>query len=445
MKELKDARGAALAILNSYRPQGSNLSQLIGNELQKADGLSDRGFARDLVWSTVKYLNTLDWLIDAFAAKPKKLEPAVRNILRLGLVQLLYFSDRVPEYAAVNEAVAMARKHRQQAAPMVNALLRRTLREKDRLPWPDCSVDDVECTAIRLAHPAWLVRRWQERRGDADAEKLCAADNAAPPLTVRVNTLKISRDGLRERLAADGVSSELCPYSPDGLALTERPEIERLESFSSGLFIVQDEASQLVSRVLAARCHDTVLDLCSGAGIKASHIAQLTGGRARIVAVDNAAPQLQRAAENFKRLGITNIETRQEDLTRMPAFSADRVLIDVPCSGIGVIRRKPDIKWNRTATDITERYPALQRELLTSAAERVKPGGTLVYSTCSIEPDEDETLVAAFLAQHPSFSVERLEPPAVPETFITADGFFRSFPHRHNTDGFFAARLIRIK
>jgi 16S rRNA (cytosine967-C5)-methyltransferase len=364
--------------------------------------------------------------------------------LRLGLAQALYYSERIPSYAAVNESVQLARKHRQRyAAPMINAVLRRALREKDRLPWPDSAARSLEYAAIRQSHPEWMVARWRGRWGAGETDRLCAANNAVPPFTVRVNTLKITRDALRERLAEEGVPAEHCVFSPDGLVLGERPEMERLESFASGLFIVQDEASQLISRVLGPRPGEKILDLCSGSGIKASHIAQLSGGTARVTAVDLSPEQLKRAAGNFSRLGIENIEILRADITALKDMQADRVLIDVPCSGLGVIRRKPDIKWNRVPEDITQRYPPLQRELLLSAAERVKPDGVLVYSTCSIEPEEDEEVIASFLKEKPLFAVERIEPPAIPAGFITPEGFFRSFPRCHNTDGFFAARIRR--
>ncbi|MHB9154568.1 MAG: transcription antitermination factor NusB, partial [Endomicrobiales bacterium] len=272
-------RLAALTILNLYQPQKTNLSHLMAGFLGRAGDLSDKGLVRDLVWGVVRYLTTIDWLIGLFAQKPGSLEPPVRNILRLGVFQIVFYEGKVPEYAAVNESVELTRRiGRASAARMVNAVLRGLGRKKDNLPWPEEGKDPGRAVALRYAHPGWMAARWLRRLGREEAVRLCKANNAAAPLTVRVNTLAISREGLREALEKEGVPSEVTRCSPDGLILKVRPEIEKLETFRKGFFLVQEEASQLVSLMLDARPGETLLDLCCGAGIKASHLAQITGG-----------------------------------------------------------------------------------------------------------------------------------------------------------------------
>lgn len=437
-------RSVALKILDRYEPGKTNLSALMARRIEGPDAPREKGFTRDLVWGVVRYLYALDFLIDRFATKPQKLEPQVRNILRLGTFQLLFFEGKVPEYAAVNESVALARASRRSpAASLVNAVLRGIIREKDKLPWPDENADPATAIAVRFSHPEWLVKRWIKRWGNERTKELCAADNETPPLAIRVNTLKITRNDLQKRLEGEGVASRPAAVSPDGLILDSRPVIENLEAYRRGLFIVQDEASQIVSFLLDAREGGTVLDLCSGAGIKAAHIAQITRGKAKLVAVDLSETQVRRSRENFERLGVTGVEMLKEDALAIRGPAADRVLLDAPCSGFGAVRRKPDIKWNRSESDVVSRLPELQKKMIARAASLVMPGGKLVYSTCTTEPEENEEVVEYLLGRFPDLAVEKPGTDLLPGELVTPEGYFRSFPHEHDMDGFFAAVLRR--
>jgi 16S rRNA (cytosine967-C5)-methyltransferase len=261
-----DARLSAYRLLSRYRPAETTLSRLfLEHGADDALSAGEASFARELVRGTVRRLNTLDWLIGVFSSRSGKIDPSVRNILRLGLFQILYFSDRVPEYAAVHESVELARKTgKAHAAGFVNALLRTAARKRSTLPWPDPEKEPSRAVALRHAHPEWMVERWMKRLGNEETVRLCESDNGIPPLTVRVNTLKASREELRTALEKEGVQCDLCRYSPDGLILLSRPEIEKLAVFKDGWFVVQDEASQLVTRVLDPQPGERVFDLCSG-------------------------------------------------------------------------------------------------------------------------------------------------------------------------------------
>lgn len=441
------ARSLALEILNGYQPQKSNLSQLIASRFSRLpQDFPDRGFARDLVWGAVRYLNTLDWFIDQFADEPERMEPAVRNILRIGLLQVLFLSERVPHYAAVDESVNLATASgKGRASKLVNAVLRNIIRKENDLPWPAEEDNPVKSVAVRHAHPGWMVARWLKRYGKEETVRLCQADNTVPHLTVRVNTLKITREALKKRLSDEGIASESTAYSPDGLILLSNPELEKLESYRQGLFIVQDEASQLVTRILDPQPGETVIDLCFGVGVKTTHIAQLTGCHAQIMAVDNSTQQIEKAKENFARMGIGDRVTAvAADARTFSAPEADRVLVDAPCSGLGVIRRKPDIKWNRSEEDVESKYPPLQKSILFNGARLVKKGGVIVYSTCTIEPEENEDVIKDFLLAFPDFRLDPVDLDGQARDLMNDKKyFFATFPHRHGTDGFFAARLRR--
>jgi 16S rRNA (cytosine967-C5)-methyltransferase len=437
------ARSQALQVLTRYRPGTNTISTLLTNCLTDPAVAENAGFVRDLVWGVVRYLNALDWLIDAFTVERNaRLDPRVRVLLRLGLYQVLYAADRIPAYAAVHESVDLAKSiGGGTAAPLVNAVLRRAIREQKSLPWPDAVANPLRNRAIMLAHPAWMIERWLARWGEAETDALCRENNTPPPLTIRTNTLTISREALQHELAAAGIGSTPCRYAPDGLVLQERPMLEGLPAYQRGCFVVQDEASQVIAGLLDIRPGITMLDLCAGAGIKATHCAQLAGGNISLMAIDSSARQLARAEENCRRLGITSVVVRQQDVTTMTGLAVDRILLDVPCSGLGALRRKPDIKWNRKLSDIRTVYPAVQQALLTAAARLLKPGGLLVYSTCTTEPEENEQVVSAWLSANPGYHPE---PVRLPDGSAAGPApYVQLLPSRQGTDGFFAAKIRR--
>jgi 16S rRNA (cytosine967-C5)-methyltransferase len=439
-------RRAAFDVLCRIEKERSYADILINRELQGgALQGPDRGLFTELVYGTLRRQGTLDHIIAQFSRQPLgKLERNVLLLLRTGLYQLFYL-DRVPVSAAVNETVTLAHTIAPRATGFINAVLRRADRERDAIRYPDRVRDPAAFIAARHSHPRWLVEQWCRQLGAEEAERLACAMSEAPPFTLRVNTLRGDRDGLIERLAAEGVTAAAAEFSPDAVRITGHIHLPLLPSFREGFFTVQDESSQLAARLLAPRPGEKLLDLCAAPGGKTTHLAQLMDNRGNIVACDTAQKKLGLIEETAGRLGIGIIATRLLDASSAPLpFAAgefDRVLVDAPCSGLGVLRRNPEGKWWKSPENIAE-LAELQKALLHNAADALKPGGALVYATCSTSLEENESVVEDFLSQAAEFVVEDGRE-LFPEwgDLFTGEGYFRSWPHRHGMDGFFAARL----
>jgi 16S rRNA (cytosine967-C5)-methyltransferase len=433
------SRQLALQILNKYKPGKTNLSKSIQSVLNASAESRDKGLARRLVWEAARHLNTIDWIISRYSKKPDSTNPIMRNILRLGTVQLLYFQDEIPEYAGINESVNLVKHSKNEKySGFVNAVLREINRDKKEL-FRTLGNDSLEKRlSIEYSYPEWMIKRWLKRFTEEEALELLKASNAAAGLTIRVNTSKISRENLLKELKEAGIDASPSQISQDGINLLSSTEIGKLESYRAGHFIVQDEASQLVSRVLEPEEGEVILDLCAGKGVKATHLAQLTKCKAKIIAVDNSLQQLETAKQNAELLSLNNIEFINEEAESLEGIIADKVLVDVPCSGTGTIRRRPDIKWNNSFVDITSRYPKMQKKILFSAAKHLKKGGVLVYSTCSIEPEENEGVVDSFLERFPKFILEGIN---VPELNTENAEYLHTYPHKNSLDGFFVARM----
>jgi 16S rRNA (cytosine967-C5)-methyltransferase len=404
----------------------------------------DRGLFAELVLGVLRRQGTLDHVLSGLLAQPlARQEPQVLIFLRLGLYQLMYL-DRIPESAAVNESVNLAKQLLPRASGLVNGVLRNYLRHKDTVTFPDPVAAPAASIAARHSHPAWLVKLWFSQIGEAETELLAEASSLQPPLTLRTNTLATTREELLEKFAANGITAAPCRFSPFGLMVEGRHHIPGLPGFREGLFVVQDEASQMAGILLDPQAGERVLDTCAAPGGKATHLAQLMGNRGELLAMDNAGSKLPLILEAAQRLGITNIRTRAADLLQSGAFPADafdRVLLDAPCSGLGVIRRNPEAKWRVTPEDVT-RLAAVQKIMLKNAIRMLRPGGVLLYSTCSTTLEENEAVVRDFLSRHPHCVLENLNEifPDYRELF-TEEGMFRAWPHRHGMDGFFAARI----
>jgi 16S rRNA (cytosine967-C5)-methyltransferase len=444
-------RLAAFEILLRIEKERSYADILIDRELSAGEIKGpDRGLLTELVYGVLRRQRTLDHIVNQFSRqKVERLERIVLILLRLGLYQTL-FLDRIPVSAAVNETVKLAKVLAPRAAGFINAVLRRADREKDEISYPDRQSDPVGYLSARHSHPHWIIARWIEQIRPVEAESLAKAMSEAPPLTLRTNTLRITRDALIAKLAAEGVSAVTTFFSPDGLNITTRIRLAGLPGFREGLFTIQDESSQLAAIFLAPLPGEQVLDLCAAPGGKTTHLAQLMNDRGAILACDTAMRKLALIEENVRRLGTTIITTFHLDATKplpesvrdsLAADRFDRVLVDAPCSGLGVLRRNPEGKWWKTPADVTE-LASRQKAILLNGAEFLKDGGTLLYATCSTAPEENEEVIADFLSMRPDFMLEDLRGlfPAYTEIF-TKEGFFRSWPHRHGMDGFFAARL----
>jgi 16S rRNA (cytosine967-C5)-methyltransferase len=438
-------RQAACVVLLRIQKEGCYADQLMDRELSsgRLNG-PDRGLFAELVLGVLRRQGTLDHILSGLLAQPlARQEPQVLIFLRLGLYQLLYL-DRIPESAAVNESVNLAKQVLPRASGLVNAVLRNYLRHKDSVIYPDPVAAPVAYIAARHSHPAWLVKLWFSQIGEAETELLAEASSLQPPLTLRTNTLTITREELLDKFAANGISAAACRFSPFGILVEGRHHIPGLPGFREGAFAVQDEASQLAGILLDPQPGERLLDCCAAPGGKATHLAQLMENRGELLAMDNSGSKLPLIREAAQRLGITNIRTRAADLLQSGAFPADafdRVLLDAPCSGLGVIRRNPEAKWRVTSEDVT-RLAAVQKVMLKNAIRMLKPGGVLVYSTCSTTREENEDVVGDFLSRHPHCVLENLNElfPDYRELF-TEDGMFRAWPHRYGMDGFFAARI----
>jgi 16S rRNA (cytosine967-C5)-methyltransferase len=404
----------------------------------------DRAFVMEIVYGVLRYRDTIDWVLVRFLKNPSGLGDVTRNNLRIAVYQILFM--RVPAWAAVNESVSIE-KNPPKGSPrgkpaLVNAVLRNVLRAREGLSLTAVSSDPAENIAVTSSHPSWMIDRWIRRFGTEEAAGLASANNAIPPMTIRTNTLRISRDGLKELLTERGIEAAPTPRSPEGLVLRETGVYADL-SFADGLFAVQDEASQLIGHLLGPSPGERVLDACAAPGGKTGHIAQLMADRGEIVATEKDGERIRTLHETIQRFGLASVKAMRADAGRLSGTGTfDRVLLDAPCSATGVIRRNPDIKYRLRETDLAE-HRAKQTDLLHSVSALVRPGGVLVYSVCSIEPEEGEEVVEAFLKDNGDFRI--IEEAAFFLRDIMQQGFLRTYPHRDNMDGFFGVALCTVK
>ncbi|NLB74223.1 MAG: 16S rRNA (cytosine(967)-C(5))-methyltransferase RsmB [Firmicutes bacterium] len=447
----ESAREAALLALMEIDRKNAYARQARDRILHSGDlAMRDRAFCTQLIFGVTKHRKTVDHIIDTFSTRRvRKMDPVTRNTLRLGIYQIHYL-DEIPKHAVVYECVALARKHAHPgSAGFVNAVLRSALRNPGAIRFPDFAKDPVSYISLKHSHPEWLVSRWIKRLGPEETERLCQANNEEPPLTIRTNTLKIARWDLILRLGHEGFEAIPSHLVDEAIEIRNTGDLFSHELHLGGMFMAQDIASMLVSYVLSPEPNENVMDLAAAPGGKATHIAQLMGDTGQVIACDVHEHRLDLIRQNLQHLAITSVMPILCDSRRLPddirTMKFDKVLLDAPCSGTGVLRRRADLRWQRTDEDLRG-LVALQRELLESAACLVKPGGALVYSTCSIEPEENAELISRFLSEHPEFSKDRAEPylPAGFRTAFPEQGkpFVNTYPHIHEIDGFFIARLI---
>lgn len=441
-------RQAAYSTLQRLANSSLHADDLVDQELShnQLQG-PDRGLFAELVFGVLRRQGTLDHYLKQLVQQPlERLELPVLLLLRLGLYQLRYL-DRVPSHAAVHATVELTNTILPRAKGLINGVLRSYLRQQETLTLPDPTRQPIAWLAAAYAVPEWLAEQWLQQFPQSEAAGLAAASAEIPPLTLRVNSLKISRSGLLERLHAAEITAEPCRFAPEGIQILQRCQITSLPGFEEGLFMVQDEASQLVAHLLAPQTGEQILDMCAAPGGKATHLAQLMNDQGSIIATDLNARRIRRICESADRLELTSIKSVAADALGndyLEGLQFDRILLDAPCSGLGVIRRNPEAKWRLNPAEIS-RCAARQRLLIDAAASRLKPGGVLVYATCSTAIEEDETIIKDFLSRNPQFVVENGAQlfPAWADLF-DGSGYLRAWPHRHGTDGFFAARLHRV-
>lgn len=438
---MADARLTVAKLLLKMESSGSYSNILLDSALTES-GLSerDKAFAAALFYGVTERKMTLDYIIKQYCRMPfEKLETEAVVVLRMGIYQILYTS--VPESAAVNESVKLCKKLKLFSVQgFVNGLLRTFLRQEKAVSYAGLSI--AERLSIQYSAPQWLAQKWTDEYGEANAVKCLSASLGAPPIYARVNTTKISAEDLVKSLKMDGIKASVFPRLAGCVKLEKTGDLERSEAFRSGLFHVQDVSSQLCCHTLKPIVNETVLDICAAPGGKSFTMAELMGNNGRVISMDLYEQRVDLIRKGAWRLGLRIVEAEINNAVKFNENlpMADRVLCDVPCSGLGVIRRKPEIKYK--SEEEFEELPRLQMAILETSAQYVKVGGTLVYSTCTLSRAENDDVAAAFAAEHPEFSpIVQTIPYAGTENSPTRT----FFPEEDGGDGFFTASFRRIK
>ncbi|NWF94270.1 MAG: 16S rRNA (cytosine(967)-C(5))-methyltransferase RsmB [Syntrophaceae bacterium] len=446
----KSPRAICLEILNRIEEADRHPDTLLTDSFKRYRYLTslDRAFLTELTYGVLRWRERLDWVIRHFSKIPfEKIEPDILNTLRLGLYQILFLS-RTPASAAVNQSVELAKRTRGKGGGgFVNAVLRSALRGKEAIHYPDLSEDPVLHLSVVESHPLWLVRRWTEEFGLKETMRICSFNNRVSRLTLRTNTLKIKRSELIEKLRERGLRPTEGAYSEEGILLDDPPPVSELPFLKAGFYVVQDEASQLVTPILDPKPGERILDACAAPGGKTTHIAQKMGNDGEIYALDLTREKLNRVERLSRNLGVGIVKTVRGDASQslpyLKDLRFDRILADVPCSGFGTLRKNPDLKWRRAEEDI-RRLSRFQASILENLAGYLKSEGVLVYSTCTVFREENEDVVERFLKDHPEFHldpVNRLLPAKCDP--MVHHGYFKTFPPSDEMDGFFVARLTK--
>lgn len=438
----KRVREIALEILELVEKDQSYSNLLLDQRIKKYE-LSplDRGLLTELCYGTLQRQITLDYYIAPFIRRQKKIDSWVRNLLRLSVYQFIYLT-KIPDRAIIHEAVEIAKKRGHRG---IGGFVNGVLRAMQRQGFPDVmAIDDpLERLAVATSHPRWLVKRWVEQYGLERTEAMCEENLRPARQTARVNGTKITRDKACERLAREGFSVEASAHVPVAVK-SLKGNLAHSRSFQKGLVTIQDESSMLVGFAVGPEPHETILDACAAPGGKTTHLAELMNNTGEIQALDIHAHKLKLIEENAHRLQLSNIETKALDAREarrvFPDETFDRVLVDAPCSGFGVLKRKPDIKYRKNAEDI-ERLARIQLEILQSVAPLVKKGGLLVYSTCTVDKEENHDVARQFLATNHDFQPDPDLKNRLPETVrpFVKDHYLELLPHDIGSDGFFIA------
>ncbi len=436
-------RGLAIKILNRVDRTDAYLDKLLDIEIKNSElSGQDKALLFEIVHGVIRWLSKIDWVLNGFyKGQFSKCIPTIKNSMRVALYQILYL-DRIPDYAAVNESVEFIKRLQgKKPADLVNAVLRNIIRNKDGIRYPDIKEDIVGYYSVYYSHPSWLVKRWLNRFGEPFTEKLLAANNLKPSLTLRVNQLKTNPEEFYALLDSVKLNYIKAKYIPGFVRLTNLTNITDWKYFELGYFGLQDESTAFPCTILDVKPGMRVLDLCAAPGGKTGILADIMKNTGEIVAIDKYESRQKILSRNLERLGVTNYTPIVADALEYQAEPFDRILIDAPCSGMGTLTKKPDIKWKRDLGDI-RKLAEIQFELLKKGASLLNHGGLLVYNTCTIEPEENIEVVKKFLFEFPEYKLDKIQDPAFSE-FLDENGCLQTFPYPHELDGTFSARIIK--
>ncbi|MDQ0206407.1 16S rRNA (cytosine(967)-C(5))-methyltransferase RsmB [Alkalicoccobacillus murimartini] len=440
----KTVREAALDVLVKIE-KNQAYSHLLLNETRKNAGLDRRDSAllTEIVYGTIQRKLTLDYYLKPFIKQDlKKLDTWVLVLLRLSIYQMVYL-DRVPERAVVHEAVTIAKKNGHKGiSGMVNGVLRAF--QRAQRPSFDLIKDPVERLSIKSSHPVWLLKRWIDQYGQEETEAMCDENLLPAPVTMRVNLTRTTRDEVIHQLTSEGIEAVAAEFTEVGVII-EKGAVFESDAYMQGLITAQDESSMMVASALSPEPGMNVLDTCAAPGGKTTHLAERMNNEGQVLALDLHPQKIKLIQAQAKRLGLSSIKAEALDARKLVdhADEYDRVLVDAPCTGFGVLKRKPDIKWSKTEQDVTQ-IARIQADILSAASTRVKNGGLLVYSTCTVDKAENEETIKAFLKNHPDFSLDsdlknRLPIQVLPQRFD--QGMLTVLPQDYHSDGFFIAAL----
>lgn len=436
---MSSVRYLAVTALNKIFNKGIKPKEVL-DELSFNLDKRDRAFLMEIVYGVLRYRDYLDWMLRDFLKRPSGLSTYTLNNLRSAVYQLKYM--HVPEWAVVDESVNLERFNQGKRA-LVNAVLRNFLRHKDEIKDPSKD-DPAEYISITTSHPRWLVKRWIKRFGFDEALKLAEANNRIPPVVLRAESAE-KREEMLKKFAENDIEAYPTEFSTVGFFLKKFPEALNSELLTHNLF-VQDEAAQLVTYILNPLPLERILDACAAPGGKTTHIAQMMKDSGEIIAVESENKRIKQLKENVLRLGLKSIKVIHGDVKSLDIGQFDKILLDAPCSSIGVIRRNPDVKYRHSEKDLI-RYKENQLSMLKIVSQFLKKDGIVVYSVCSTEIEEGEDVIKEFLHDNPDFSIIKGDYDFLRHfEVIDSDGhlFYRTFPHKHNMDGFFAARLKKV-